>query len=443
MGFENYYEAERAAEKLILEKKELERQEKRRGFGRAVRLFLVLTILLFIFAILVIGVVNSMRTQTGDSPGWEWSSGTERPEGFGKLPENILPQQSPPSTRFEEERPMVSLDGIVPVLPADGGNPIPDIVEAVAPSVVGVVSYATREGDEEPTELGMGSGFVISSAGYILTNAHVINDAEKVTITLLSGKEVDAEIIAFDNDSDVAVLKTEHKGLAPLKLGDSDDIRVGDYVVAIGNPLGYGFEGTVTMGIISARARVVPIDGVSNYYIQTDAAINVGNSGGPLFNMKGEIIGINTAKTINAGYDEYGDVIAAEGLGFALPINKVMTIAQFLITKGYVPRAALGVMIMQMVESELSEYGLEVGNRVESVAKGGPAEAAGICVGDIIVACDGMEFREQAALVEYINAQPFGTAVTITVYRDGELIPIRVVLMDKSSIDYDSQMIEE
>ncbi|MDL2234988.1 trypsin-like peptidase domain-containing protein [Christensenellaceae bacterium OttesenSCG-928-L17] len=430
MEYENYYED------MEPQNDPNEPERKKGGFGRAFRLFVGLVVVLFIFAVLLMGVISSLQNPNEFENIWPPQSSMQPGEEAEATPDNNAIVSAEP-TPFPQERPMIALDGVAPELSTENANPIPDIVDAVAPSVVGVINYVNSPyKNGELVEHGMGSGFVISSEGYILTNAHVVQDASAVSVTILNGKEIEAKIVAYDKETDVAVLKVDHKGLVPLKLGDSENIRVGDYVVAIGNPLGFWLEGTVTMGIISARSRVVPIDGRNNYYIQTDAAINIGNSGGPLLNMKGEVIGINTAKTINAGYDEYGDIIAAEGLGFALPMSKVRTIAEHLITKGYVPRAALGVYILQLTTNELDALGLEYGSKVESVARNSPAENAGILAGDIIIACDGTVFEEQIALVEYINAQPFGTTVNILLQRDGKEMTILVTLGDKSSINY-------
>ncbi|MDO4572037.1 MAG: trypsin-like peptidase domain-containing protein, partial [Clostridia bacterium] len=225
----------------------------------------------------------------------------------------------------EEDRNMPELDGISPNIPGMIDNPIPDIFDAVSPGVVGVVNYQNLviNGREQLQVYGSGSGFIVSSSGYILTNAHVIEDASVVAIRFSDGEEVDAKVIGSDAETDVAVLKIERSGLSPLGLGDSDTVRVGEYVLAIGNPLDSDrLANTITFGIISAKAREITIDAYTNTFLQTDAAINFGNSGGPLLNMQGEVIGMNSAKTVTAGYDAYGNAISAEGIGFALPINK-------------------------------------------------------------------------------------------------------------------------
>ena len=179
----------------------------------------------------------------------------------------------------------------------------------------------------------LGSGFVVSSDGLIVTNNHVIDGADEIEIEFFSGKKLPAKVIGKDEKTDIAVLKVESAQLQPLKLGDSDSVRVGEYVLAIGNPLSSDeLANTITFGIVSATKREVTIDNYTNSYLQTDAAINFGNSGGPLNNLNGEVIGINSAKTITAGYDDLGNAVSAEGFGFALPINQVKKIMEVLIT---------------------------------------------------------------------------------------------------------------
>ncbi|MDL2217773.1 trypsin-like peptidase domain-containing protein [Christensenellaceae bacterium OttesenSCG-928-M15] len=411
---------------------------KKNGPGRIFVSILAVILVIGVMGMLFNGLVQSARMprQTAyqqQTPAPAATPGQDHAGG-----ENATGPAVPIPTPFRTERPMIDLDGEALRLPTEG-NPIPDLVDAVAQSVVGINNYAEpgklSKGTKRERLQAQGSGFVVSSEGYVITNAHVVSDAYETSITLNDGTEVPATMLGADSDSDVAVLKVNHNGLKALKLGNSDELRVGDYVVAIGNALGW-LEGSVTLGIVSASSRAVTIDSTTNFYIQTDAAINVGNSGGPLLNLKGEVIGVNTAKSISAGYDEFGAVITAEGLGFALPINKVLNIATQLITKGYVQRAALGVQIKAMDYEELQEMGLANGIRVASVVEGSPAENAGIKVGDIIVSCDGYTYKNHNELVEYIGAKELNARVEMELYRDGNYITVQVVLADKSGIDY-------
>ena len=277
-------------------------------------------------------------------PGEDKGSGDNDDSGFSfewhfgeKKPENNRPakdeEYEEPEKKQYTGREMPVLDGQVPII-SDTVNPAPDIVEQTFEGVVGVNSYEKVK-DKDELE-GYGSGFVLSSEGYIVTNAHVIKGASKVTVTLPDNdkQEIDAEVVGYDSTMDIAVLYIRKDGLKPLALGSAENVRVGDFTIAIGNPSGSELAGTATFGIISATSRNVNIDGHENEYLQTDAAINPGNSGGPLLNMKGEVIGITTAKNIFAGYDEYGNTISAEGLGFAIPIDKAVEVAEELITQG-------------------------------------------------------------------------------------------------------------
>lgn len=429
---------------------------KKQGKGRIVLGFVCVAAVFLVAGMLIAGLVRSVQDP------WEIRLPDVNPYSTPRAAAST-PTPSPTPKPTPTERPMPALDGVAPYLPAQG-NPIPDMVDSIAPSVVGILNYAEnvpqrstdweglfsereedegneaagQEDDKEQRLQAMGTGFVISSDGYIITNAHVIQDAFEVAVELIDGRELDAEIIGSDENSDVAVLRVkDYNGLKPLKLGDSEDIRVGDYAVAVGNPLGRGLEGTVTMGIVSARARSITIDRKTNLYIQTDAAINLGNSGGPLLNMQGEVIGVNTAKTINAGYDEYGMSINAEGLGFALPINSVRRIVEQLITKGYVQRSIMGVTVLGITRNELIELGLDEGIRVKSVARGGPAARAGIRAEDVILSCDGVAFSDQQELVEYVNMTPVGTSVSVELWRGGEKLTVNVVLEEQGGVDYD------
>lgn len=387
--------------------------------------FVAVAVVCFTLGVLITGFISSANRSWIDpirTPQFYWPEST--PEYIEK--ETIAP------TPFPTERSMVILDGVTPELP-ESDNPIPDIVDIIAPSVVGVVSYDLDE-ESTPYIIGSGSGFVVSSEGYILTNAHVVEGAASLEVTLSTGDVMDAELISTDSIGDIAVLYVKGLNLKPLKLGNSEAIRVGEYVIAVGNPLSY--EGTVTMGIISAHSRVVTIDNQSNTYIQMDVAINAGSSGGPLLNLKGEVIGVNTAKAYNGGFDEYGIPINAEGMSFALPINKVINIATQLITKGYVEHAGMGVNIVALTKKELMEKDLSFGIRVDGVIHGGPAEQAGVLVDDIILYYDGKRADKQDIMVGYIGNQPVGTIIELTILRGTETIKIEVNLGDKSKINY-------
>ena len=353
-----------------------------------------------------------------------------------------LPETTPTPAVDSEDRTMPSLDGIAPLIPGLVDNPIPDIYDAVSPGVVGVLNYqeGTSVFGKEIEELyGSGTGFAVSSEGYILTNAHVVDGATKITVKVFGEEdERDATLIGFDTETDIAVLKVEGVTLQPLKLGDSDQVRVGEYVLAIGNPLSTDeLANTITFGIISANSREVTIDNYTNTYLQTDAAINFGNSGGPLINMSGEVIGINSAKTVTAGYDEMGNAVSAEGIGFALPINQAQMIMEILITKGYVERPGIGVTVSTVDATMAEENGIPIGALVQSVVKGRPADQAGILAGDIIVEANGEAIETQEEFVNTVLGCTIGDELKVKVYRDGAYMEITIVVGNKSEMNFD------
>jgi serine protease Do len=266
----------------------------------------------------------------------------------------------------------------------------------------------------DPEQPGVGSGFVISSDGYILTNNHVVDDANQIKIKLADGKEYDAKVVGRDPKTDLALLKAEGvSGLQSLQLGDSDSLKVGNWVVAVGSP--FGLEQTVTAGIVSAKGRVIG-SGPYDNFIQTDASINPGNSGGPLLNTEGEVIGINTAIFSQSG----GNV----GIGFAIPVNMAKEIVPQLKDKGHVTRGWLGVGIQKITPELSKSFGLkdEKGALVAQVVKGGPADKAGIETGDVIVEFDGKNVDDSKDLPRMVASIPVGKTVAVKVLRVGTVV---------------------
>jgi len=255
----------------------------------------------------------------------------------------------------------------------------------------------------------LGSGFILDKEGYILTNNHVVEKAREISVRLLNKKEYRAEIVGRDPKTDIALLKIHAKGLQPLPLGDSDELQVGDWVIAIGNPFGLGH--TVTVGIISAKERVIGAGPYDNF-LQTDAAINPGNSGGPLLNLKGEVIGINTAI-----------VAQAQGIGFAIPINMAKNVVTQLKRHHHVIRGWLGVMIQQVTPQIAQALGLKTpeGALVGDVTPGGPADKAGIKRGDVIIEYDGHPIKEMNELPRLVAMTPVGKKVKVKVWRNGKI----------------------
>jgi Trypsin-like serine proteases, typically periplasmic, contain C-terminal PDZ domain len=309
---------------------------------------------------------------------------------------------------------------------------IPDVVDAVNDGVVGILNYQTKLGKSEPVLVGSGSGFVYTTNGYIITNQHVIEGAAKLSVTTHDGKEYEAIVVGSDIMTDVALLKIDAEGLLALPIGNSDTARVGEFVLAIGDPISSDeLSGSVTFGIVSALKRQINIEGFVNEYLQTDAAVNPGNSGGPLINMRGEVIGVTSAKYTSAGYDDYGQNISSEGIGFALPINNVMQIVQSLINEGSTVRPGIGVTIVTYTET--TDEAKKPGVYIYGVSEGGPAEAAGLQVGDLLVALDGKEMT-QDEFVEAIRAKNVGDTIVLTVERNGQTLDVTVTVGDMNQI---------
>lgn len=330
-------------------------------------------------------------------------------------------------------------------LPGVGPDTVANIVSQAGPAVVKIDTVSMRGGRvvdpffNDPffrqffgspfgfqvpprEERGLGSGFIISADGYILTNEHVINGASKITVTVQGFAEpLPAQVIGADYDLDLAVLKVDAgKALPALKLGDSDQIKVGNWVIAIGNP--FGLDHTVTVGVISAKGRPVQVENRSyKNLLQTDASINPGNSGGPLLNLAGEVVGINTA------------VAQAQGIGFAIPANTVKEVLDELINKGKVVRPWLGVQLHPL-NRELADYlGLKSteGALVVGVVPGSPAERAGLEQGDVIVQWDGKKVATVDDLLEQIRQTGIGQKVTAVLYRAGKLHSVSIVVTEK------------
>lgn len=266
----------------------------------------------------------------------------------------------------------------------------------------------------------LGSGFVIDTQGYIVTNNHVIEGADEIVIKFKDNKELKATVIGADPLTDLALLKVDPKGynLKSVPLGNSDIAEIGDWVIAIGNPLGLG--GTVTAGILSAKGRVLG-DGPYDNFLQTDASINPGNSGGPLLNIKGEVIGVNTAI-----------IQSAQGLGFAVPVNMLKNILEQL-KKGKVSRGWLGLTLQPLSEELAKSFGLKntEGVLVADVNKGDPADKAGIKAGDIILAIDGTPTPDSRVLVNIVGAKAPKEKVSLKIFRDGREMIVSAVLGER------------
>ena len=264
--------------------------------------------------------------------------------------------------------------------------------------------------DSMPTR-GLGSGFIVSPDGVILTNAHVVAEASEVMVKLTDKREFKAKVKGIDKLSDVAVLKIDASNLPAVKIGDPSQARVGEWVVAIGSP--FGFENSVTAGIISAKSRSLPDEGYVPF-LQTDVAVNPGNSGGPLFNMSGEVIGINSQIYSRSG--------GYQGLSFAIPIDVAIKVERQLLDHGKVSRGRLGVTIQEVNQQLADTFGLEkpVGALVSSVEKDSPAEKAGIEAGDVILKFNGKEITHSSELPPLVSELAPGSAASLELWRKGK-----------------------
>ncbi len=269
----------------------------------------------------------------------------------------------------------------------------------------------------------LGSGFIISADGYILTNAHVVEGADEVSVKLTDKREFKAKVVGTDRRTDVALIKIDAAGLPTVRFGDANRLKVGEWVVAIGSP--FGFENTVTAGIVSAKGRSLPQENFVPF-IQTDVAVNPGNSGGPLFNLRGEVVGINSQI-----YSRTGGFM---GLSFAIPIDVANDIAQQLRTTGKVTRGRIGVVIQPVTRELADGFGLPKpqGALVNSVEKGGPAEKAGIEAGDVILRFDGKPVNSSEDLPRIVGGSKPGSSIAVQVWRNKSARDLQVVVAELS-----------
>ncbi|MEQ1526293.1 MAG: DegQ family serine endoprotease [Gallionella sp.] len=298
-----------------------------------------------------------------------------------------------------------------PNLP-ESGDPFSEFFRRFAPQI-------PRDQEREPQSLG--SGFIISSDGYILTNTHVVEGADKVTVRLTDRREFIAKVVGTDKRTDVALLKIEATGLPKIDKGDSTKLKVGEWVVAIGSP--FGFDNSVTAGIVSAKGRSLPQDNLVPF-IQTDVAINPGNSGGPLFNMNGEVVGINSQIYTRSG--------GSMGLSFAIPIDVATQVADQLRSNGKVTRGRIGVTIQELTNELAESFGLSKsdGALISNVEKDSPADKAGIETSDVILKFDGKPVSRSSDLPRIVAATKPGNKVTVDLWRKGATKQLTVVVAE-------------
>lgn len=295
-------------------------------------------------------------------------------------------------------------------------------------SVVGITtSITTNYWGYKTTAAASGSGFIITEDGYILTNHHVIENSNSIKVALYNGETYEAELIGYDESNDIAVIKIDAKGLTPVVLGSSDELNVGDEVVAIGNPLGE-LTFSLTSGYVSALDREITLSSnVTMDLIQTDCAINSGNSGGPLFNMYGEVIGITKAKYSGSGSSNEASI---DNIGFAIPIDNVRSIFKSIIENGYVSKPYIGVSVAD-VSTETQSYGLPAGAAVKEIVDDSPAQKAGLEINDIITEVNGKEIKSSSDLVDAVKSSSVGDVLKLKVYRQGKTIDIDMTVSEK------------
>ena len=305
-----------------------------------------------------------------------------------------------------------------------------EIYAANVNSTVGIkTSVSTNYFGYQTQAAASGSGFILTNDGYIVTNYHVIEGAESIQVTTYDNSAYEAKLIGYDESSDVAVLKTDAKGLTPVTLGDSDNMNVGDSVVAIGNPLGE-LTFSLTSGSVSALNRKITISNTAMNLIQTDCAINSGNSGGALFNSHGEVIGITNAKYSSSGNSSGASI---DNIGFAIPMNSVRSIITSIIEKGYIEKVYIGITISSQNTDSRSRRGQSGSGSAQSVTvasveSDSPASKAGLQEGDIITELNGEKITKTTEITSFLLTAKAGDVITLTINRDGETMKIKVTL---------------
>lgn len=294
-------------------------------------------------------------------------------------------------------------------------------------STVGITtSVTTNYWGYQSTAAASGSGFIISDDGYILTNYHVVEDSDSISVSMYNGESFDAALIGYDESNDIAVLKIKAENLVPVILGNSDNLNVGDGVVAIGNPLGE-LTFSLTSGAISAKDREVTFSNeLTMNLLQTDCAINSGNSGGALFNLYGEVVGVTNAKYSTSTSSGRASI---DNIGFAIPINSIMNIVESIIENGYISKPYIGIHLVDVPE-QTQMYGIPAGIAVQKIVENGPAAQAGVQTGDVITAVNGVEMTANE-LISYIANASVGDELKLDIYRQGNTMELTVTIGEK------------
>ena len=347
------------------------------------------------------------------------------PDDYREFFENFYTTTDSSRTVINIERAELPIDFACAVVPAGEEITLQELYRGCAPSIVGISGYKNGK-----SGYNWGTGVVLSTDGLILTNTHVIAECDRAAVTLFDDSVYEAKLVGADSISDIAVLKIEAEGLVPAAFGDSTVLEVGDRVAAIGNPLGEEFRMTLTDGIISAIERGMNYKGHSMNLLQTNTAINEGNSGGPLFNMCGQVIGITNMKMMSS----YSSI---EGIGFAIPSSTVVKLVNIIVREGSVTgRPSIGITVGAIPDEAREKYGLpgSGGLYISAVSEGSDAATKGLRTGDVILKVDGVEVSTTAEISAMKEELSVGDTMTFTIWRDGEVFDVEIMLVDTNDV---------
>lgn len=384
-----------------------------------------------VFLLLALIVASSLlfgglgkEAPTLDLPSQTYESTDDLPSDPAQFFKNFYQSTTVDVTQIDMERASLPIDFALELTPAGGEElSLQELYEKCSKSIVAISAY-------EKSSIGYswGTGVILSEDGLILTNTHVVGGCDRAVVTLPDDREYEALLVGADTISDVALLKIDAKGLPAVELGESASLRVGDHVAAIGNPLGESFRNTLTDGIISAIERGVQYNGRSMTLLQTNTALNEGNSGGALFNMHGQMVGVTNMKMMSS----YSSI---EGIGFAIPSSTVRSVVNALVRDGEVRgRPSIGITVGSIPDAAKTEYNLPDGLYITEVSKGSDAEAKGILPGDVLTAVNGEPVSVSDDVVAVKNQLQVGDTIHFTIWRDGETLEFDVVLMDTNDI---------
>ena len=370
------------------------------------------------------GKTPGSDAQPTEKPGRELPGGKDKTPSYREYFDELYPREEAQSSSIGIQRGKADTAFRLELLPTEGREQsLQQLYERCSPSVVGISAYA-----EGAVGYSWGSGVILSADGLILTNTHVVDGSDRATVTLYDDSEYEAVLIGYDTISDLAVLKIEAEGLPAAEFGDSGAIYVGQKVAAIGNPLGEQFRMTMTDGIISAISRDINYNGRTMTLMQTNAALNEGNSGGPLFNMYGQVIGITNMKMMSS-------VSSIEGIGFAIPTSTVLTVVNGILESGkVVGRVSIGITIGPIPDEAALTYGLPEGLYIADVVPGSDAAKKGVQIGDILMEVNGQPVTATKEVAEIKDQFGVGDELLFKLWRDGEIFELSVALVDTNDV---------